>query len=131
MGDSIDNGDEYAQYAKYIKALAEPERLRILQCLREGRLAVGEIGRKLGTPLQNVSHHLKMLRTAGLVRARREGRRIFYELPPYLMPQGASGANSNVLDFGCCRVKIQPKLTEGGGRGAGTTKAGRRKYNRR
>lgn len=56
-------------------ALAEPNRRAILGVLREGRLAVGEIASELGLSQQIVSHHLKVLRAAGLVEGSRSGTR--------------------------------------------------------
>lgn len=59
--------------ARYLRALAEPDRLRIIQCLRQGPLHVSAIAAALRRPLVNVSHRLGILRRAGLVRARGQG----------------------------------------------------------
>lgn len=95
--------------AKYLKALADPERLRIVQCLRDGPLPVSEISARLGSPLQNVSHHLKQLRIAGLVTGRRSGRQIIYAVAPRVVGDQPAGQSLNVLEFGCCRVELKPK----------------------
>lgn len=96
------------QCAKYLKALADPERLRIVQCLRAGPLPVSDISDQLGSPMQNVSHHLKQLRVAGLVTSRRSGRQIIYTLAPRFTAK-APGTSLNVLEFGCCRVELTRK----------------------
>ena len=91
--------------SKYLRALADPERLRIVQCLRDGPLAAGEIAERLRLPAANASHHLKQLRTAGLVSARKQGRRVLYALARRL----ADGGRLDVLEFGCCRVQLGQK----------------------
>lgn len=61
-------------------ALAEPNRREILDLLRAGERTVGELVERLRLSQPGVSKHLRVLREAGLVRARAEGRRRVYEL---------------------------------------------------
>ncbi len=63
------------------KALAEPNRLRILCTLGTECRPVTDIIRSTGLPQTNVSFHLRILREAGLVRAERQGAFIYYCLP--------------------------------------------------
>jgi DNA-binding transcriptional ArsR family regulator len=56
-------------------ALADPNRRAILSLVRHQRCAVGEIAEMLGLSQQIVSHHLKVLRAAGLVTGSRSGTR--------------------------------------------------------
>lgn len=56
-------------------ALADPNRRAILSVVRDSRCAVGEIAQTLGLSQQIVSHHLKVLRAAGLVSGARSGTR--------------------------------------------------------
>jgi DNA-binding transcriptional ArsR family regulator len=56
-------------------ALADPNRRAILSVVRHKRCAVGEIAEMLDLSQQTVSHHLKVLRTAGLVADSRSGTR--------------------------------------------------------
>jgi ArsR family transcriptional regulator len=93
---------------KYLKALADPDRLRIIQTLQQGPLPVGKICQRLAAPLANVSHHLKQLRTAGLVARTRKGRFVFYALADNIVEKG-SKLPLNVLDFGCCSVRLGHK----------------------
>ena len=58
--------------------LAEPNRLRILCLLKKHEQCVCDIFASLNLPQNLVSHHLKLLRDAGLVTSRREGTRIVY-----------------------------------------------------
>jgi len=64
------------------EVLAEPHRRRILDLLREREQAVGDLVSALGISQPGVSKHLRVLREAGLVTARKEGRRRYYQLRP-------------------------------------------------
>jgi DNA-binding transcriptional ArsR family regulator len=66
-----------------LKALAHPLRLRVVDRLGHlGPAPVSALAAELGAPLPELSNHLKRLRDAGLVTARREGRHAVYELSP-------------------------------------------------
>lgn len=101
-----------AECSKYLRGLADPDRLKIVQLLQAGERSVSEICRALDdAALANVSHHLKQLRIAGLVESRKEGRFVLYALAPEFLkraPRSASGS-LNVLDFGCCRIELGKK----------------------
>jgi ArsR family transcriptional regulator len=94
-----------AKCAEYLKAVADPDRLKIIQCLQGGPKAVGEICRELNAAIANVSHHLKLLKSAGLVCNRKKGRFVFYSLDKKFLRQ-ASESKLNILDFGCCRLEL-------------------------
>jgi DNA-binding transcriptional ArsR family regulator len=61
-------------------ALAEPHRRQILDLLRDGERLVGDLVTRLGLSQPGVSKHLKVLREAGLVEVRPEGRQRWYGL---------------------------------------------------
>ncbi|MGK7910229.1 MAG: ArsR/SmtB family transcription factor [Synechococcus sp.] len=62
------------------RALADPLRLQILETLRESELCVCDLCDRLQVNQSKLSFHLKSLREAGLVRARQEGRWMYYSL---------------------------------------------------
>jgi len=62
------------------KALGDPTRLRILHLLSQGEFCVCNLAELLGMNPSAVSHQLRLLRTERLIRARRDGRRIYYAL---------------------------------------------------
>jgi ArsR family transcriptional regulator len=67
--------------AALVKALADPNRLQIFDLLMQGDSCNCELNEKLGLPPNLLSHHLRVLRDAGLVRSRRDaidGRWIYY-----------------------------------------------------
>jgi ArsR family transcriptional regulator len=75
------------QIDEFLKAAAEPTRLRILNLLRRGSVCVCDIQTILGLPQPAVSRHLALLRHVGLVLDRRQGNRILYSLAPATTPQ--------------------------------------------
>ena len=70
----------YALQAEVLKTLASPRRLEILHRLAEGPCEVGRLADELGMSQPNVSQHLAVLRSAGIVEAEREGREVRYRL---------------------------------------------------
>ena len=65
-----------------LEVIAEPRRREILDLLRDGEQPVGALVDALASSQPNVSKHLRILRDAGLVTARADGRRRLYRLRP-------------------------------------------------
>lgn len=93
----------------YLRALGDPDRLKIVEALRDGPKSVGGICKELGAPIANVSHHLHALKDVGVVSARKRGRFVIYELNHVAESREAG---THVFDFGCVRIEF------GEGRGA-------------
>jgi DNA-binding transcriptional ArsR family regulator len=64
------------------EVVAEPNRRRLLDLLRDGESAVGDLVAELGLSQPAVSKHLRVLRDAGLVEVRGDGQRRLYRLRP-------------------------------------------------
>jgi DNA-binding transcriptional ArsR family regulator len=62
------------------RALSDPKRLCVLESLANGERLVSEPPRDVGCQVPNMSQHLGVLRSAGLVAARREGTTVYYRL---------------------------------------------------
>ena len=62
------------------RALADPKRLCVLECLAQGEASVGELSCRVGCQVPNMSQHLSVLRSAGLVSSRRDGSTVYYRL---------------------------------------------------
>jgi ArsR family transcriptional regulator len=71
---------EFERTAVVGRALADPKRLCVLESLAEGELSVGDLSTRVRCQVPNMSQHLAVLRSAGLVSSRREGSTIFYRL---------------------------------------------------
>lgn len=96
---------ESEQCAKYLKALADPARIRILKALQGAPLTGTDLSNLLDIEIPNVSHHLRVLYHAGIVITRREGRFIYYEINREVL---SDSSMTQTLDFGCCSLKMTP-----------------------
>ncbi len=70
---------DIAHLADTFKLLGDPTRLRVLLTCVDGPVAVSEIARRTGASQPLVSHHLRLLRAARLVRGERQQRQVLYE----------------------------------------------------
>jgi DNA-binding transcriptional ArsR family regulator len=73
-------GEHLAISRDLLTALADPMRQDLVQLLARGELNVGEIAARVTLSRPTVSHHLNLLRRAGLVRVRKQGREMYYRL---------------------------------------------------
>lgn len=71
-----------AATTRVFQALADPSRLAIFESLARGEAPVKELTARLSITQPAVSQHLRKLEAAGLVRARREGRHVYYRVDP-------------------------------------------------
>ena len=71
---------ERQRYAAISRALADAKRLCVLECLAQGERSVSDLSREAGCQVPNMSQHLAVLRSAGLVVSRREGNTVLYRL---------------------------------------------------
>lgn len=69
-----------AQVAELFRALGDASRVRIIAALLGGEMNVGALAIAVGISESAVSHHMRGLRQMRLVRARRDGRQVFYTL---------------------------------------------------
>ena len=67
-------------FQETFKALGDPTRQEILHILRDGAKTAGEIGAHFDMTAATVSHHLSVLKAAGLVSDERRGKWIYYEM---------------------------------------------------
>jgi ArsR family transcriptional regulator, lead/cadmium/zinc/bismuth-responsive transcriptional repressor len=75
------NQDQSSELAEMFRLLGEPNRLRLVAaCLHRPR-TVGELTEEIGVSQSLVSHHLRLLRAARLLRQTRSGRHVLYDLP--------------------------------------------------
>jgi ArsR family transcriptional regulator len=68
------------ELAKVLKAVADPKRLQMLDLLSCGTMCACDFTEKLEASQPNISHHLKILKEAGLVAANKRGRWVDYNL---------------------------------------------------
>lgn len=90
--------------ATLLQAIAEPNRIRIIDCLRTGSKNVTQLADLLKVEIVNVSHHLGVLRLAGLVEQEKKGRFVVYSLHGKYFSNDIS--NATVVDIGWCKIEI-------------------------
>jgi DNA-binding transcriptional ArsR family regulator len=88
-----------------LKSMADESRLRIIRQLLRGEVSVNKLSDTLGLKVYNVSRHLRILETSGLVEKRKESNRRIYRITEEF--QSRFSQNNQVLDLGCCRFKFK------------------------
>lgn len=78
--ENMPTAEEIASLANLFKAVSDPSRLKILFALHQGEMCVYHITDAVGGAQSAVSHQLRILRDAQIVRARRDGQNIVYSL---------------------------------------------------
>ena len=76
----MDDPRVYELQAEVYRVLSNPTRLMIIDCIGDSEKTVSEIVECLGLSKSNVSQHLNLMRTVGLLCSRKEGRRVYYYL---------------------------------------------------
>lgn len=92
----------FEQFARVAKAMANPNRLELLEFLAQGERGVEELAKLASLNVANTSQHLQRLRQAGLVSARADGHRVIYSLAD----QAVVGA------MGCIRSVAERTIAE-------------------
>lgn len=87
--------------ARRLKVLADPTRLAVLEILMEEPKQVGELNALLGLEQSLLSHHLKVLRQEGFVKATRDGKAVLYYLAP-----GIESSSGRAINLGCCLLSF-------------------------
>jgi ArsR family transcriptional regulator, nickel/cobalt-responsive transcriptional repressor len=96
--------DANKECADRLKALADHDRLRIVQVLRGGPRNVSELTAELNAEIANVSHHLQILKRERIVDTKKQGRFVVYRLHPEVFE--ATRSSADCLDLGCCRLEL-------------------------
>ena len=71
---------DFDTYARLLKALAHPTRLRIIDILQSEEICVKNIGDRMDVQQANLSQHLSILRNCGIVSTCREGNKVCYSI---------------------------------------------------
>ncbi len=92
---------EISQFkAEFFKALAHPLRIRILDALRNGEVAVNELSSRLGVEQSTLSQQLAILRSRNIILGRKNGGNVFYSVRDpaiFLLLDNAKGIFNNHL----------------------------------
>lgn len=93
------------QCATVLKALGDETRLRILELLLVGEKCVTDLVQELRCSQPHASHHLRILRDAGLIEGQRDGKQVCYKVSPAIQRALESG-QGQALNFGCCELRF-------------------------
>jgi DNA-binding transcriptional ArsR family regulator len=96
--------------ADLFTGLADPTRVLILYRLARGPHHVGRLAGLIGTPMVNMSSHLRVMRGAGLLDDQKQGRRVFYSLRPGVFAPGGGPGVLGTLALGSVRVLLTDRL---------------------
>lgn len=91
--------DHLVASRELLGALADPARQDLVQLLAREELNVGDIADRVTLSRPTVSHHLGILKRAGLVRTRKDGREVFYRLDKPRISQTLDGL---LTSLNCC-----------------------------
>ena len=97
---------DYQDCASRLKALADPERLKIVSKLLRGEKSVSTLAAELNLPIDNVSHHLRVLRAAQLVQTQKQGKFVIYSLAEDVVAGNLNSAANKKIDLGCCQLDL-------------------------
>ena len=74
------NENFYNLHAEMCKTISNPRRQAILDTIRDGEMTVSDLIKKTGISQANLSQHLSILRSKGVVETRRDGNNVYYSL---------------------------------------------------
>ncbi len=100
---------DYEACAERLRALADPDRLRIVTCLLRSAQNVSQLAAELGMPIVKASHHLRVLRYAKVVQTQKQGKYVIYSLHPEIADGIDRFGDMKSLDLGCCRLDLVQK----------------------
>ena len=99
---TMPSDEELYDLADFYKIFGDSSRIKILFVLRQEEMGVQALADKIGMTQSAVSHQLKTLKSAGLVKNRRDGKTIIYSL--------ADDHIVNILDMGLEHIEEEQKL---------------------
>ena len=70
----------YLYHAEMCKVFSHPKRLELINILRDKEMSVGELSRRLGLAIGNLSQHLAMMRQRHILASRKEGNVVYYRI---------------------------------------------------
>ena len=76
----VSSENDRQRFATIARALGDAKRLCVLESLAAGEMSVSDLSARVNCQVPNMSQHLAVLRSAGLVQSRRDGSTVFYRL---------------------------------------------------
>ena len=96
--------------SRALKAISDLKRIKILGLLSKSEMCVTDIVKSMNLYQPSISHHLAILKNAGVIIDRRQGRRIIYSLHPGVYKKPSEFVDR--IDFGFCSVEFKRRGVE-------------------
>jgi len=104
--------------ARMFSALGEPTRLKIAtHLLQSGPMYVSALAERVGEPVVNISHHLGVMRQAGVLEDEKDGRQVLYRFREDVCKLGGGDGIVATLTFGPYRLHVRTTPEAPGGKG--------------
>ena len=114
--------DQINTQAKFLRSIAEKNRLKILHCLQSGEKTVNEIVALVDASQSNISQHLSCLRGCGIIEKRQEGKFSYYSLATSQIESLLAMLDNVIEDIGdevsCCEQLNNKSLVKDAKQGA-------------
>lgn len=117
------NYQDAKKIAGVLAAVGEPTRIRVLHYLAQKPHHVGQLAELIGIPMVNMSHHLGVMRQAGLLDDTKDGRRVVYSLRAEIFDPDCGPDCLGILTVGTYKLLILKQPNDG----AASRKGGRKK----
>jgi DNA-binding transcriptional ArsR family regulator len=108
--------------AGMMAAVSEPTRMLILHRLAGGPHHVGRLAELIGIPMVNMSHHLGVMRQAGILEDTKDGRRVVYSFRPGVFTRGTAPGTVGTVHLGGLALTLLDAPGNGHARANGTRK---------
>ena len=105
--------------ADVCKTMANPVRMEIIYALKEGEKTVSELVGMMGLNKSNISQHLAILKSAGVVGTRRDGQNIFYSIANEKILEACRLMREVLMEQISKKQKLMDRIEEGEKSGAG------------
>ncbi len=92
-----------------LAAVSEPTRLKVLWQLAKGPMFVGALAKAVGVRMVNMSHHLGVMRLAGVLDDEKDGRRVIYKINPKMFEPSTTPDVLGTLTLGQFRITLWTK----------------------
>jgi ArsR family transcriptional regulator len=93
------------KWTEILKSLADESRLLIIRELLKADASVSELSKNLGIKVYNISRHLKILESSGLVKKIKRGNSRIYSITESITDRFSE--KDQILDLGCCKFSFK------------------------
>jgi ArsR family transcriptional regulator len=101
------SAEVFALHAQFCKVFSNPTRLRVMCELQHGERTVTDLADAIDVSLANLSQHLRVMRTIGVVTARREGQSLYYHSASPHFFAGCTRIRQGILEVMTRQIRLR------------------------